>query len=216
MDHNLYEMCVRVSQQLLTCVYSTNLGLRSETHQLATHLNISLWLPGIRPLSPSLNNITTYTFTFYHAAIICIYVENLPCLPPIYNLEHHQKQKAFADVERLWCLWIWTLPNIPFFFFFFFPSSHFTDFKQLELFLEQRLYPLFPKPYIPDNIKIFMPLSLFQKRKSKPQLSQISEECGHFLKFNFTEMCLNSVVQTRCKIGQSPELLRCSQNSIPE
>lgn len=95
------------------------MGLRSETHQLPELLKyFSLWLPGIRPLSPSLSNITTNTFTSYHAAIICIYVENMICLPPIYNLEHHQKQKAFADVERLRGLWIWTLPNIPFVFFF--------------------------------------------------------------------------------------------------
>lgn len=93
------------------------------------------------------------------------------------------------------------------FFFSFFLTPLISLISSSWVFFFQSNDPLFSKPYIPDNNKIFTPLSLFQKGKSKPQLSQISEEFGDFLKFNFTEMCSNSIVQTRYRLANHQNCL---------
>lgn len=125
-------------------------------------------------------------------------MKNPSFLLPIYNLGHHQEchprtKNTFADVEYLWILWSWSLPNIPCLFL-----SHLTDFTFFFFFFQHKVTPFIFHTIKLDNIKIFILYSPFQsppkRSKAGNSCAKIMGEFEDFLKFNFTEIYLNSSV----------------------
>lgn len=199
-DHNICEIRLRV--YLPTFVYSKSVSLRNEIFLLFTHFNyfslVTWHYP--RPLSSSLCRSEQYhfiyKFSFYHAAAICIYVGNLPFFLPLYNLEHCQKchlgtkdvcwcgkSVGFVDLDSSQHSFPFHTPLPP-------PAPHLISLISSRFFFGWLVFCLFcflhkylhhlPKPYILDNIKIFIPLPLLQKGENQPQLWQIAEESGDF------------------------------------